>query len=146
MNTDPIVPIVASFVTGLLALAGGFFGAWLARKSDYDKWLRQERSSAFGEFLRQLHETWLGSMEALNDARLSDSEADQLITKKFVSLESQQNIVRLYLREKDRAGFTNLVHSLWVAQTRTLNQGKRIEATRELMSEIQKVLEQRLHD
>jgi hypothetical protein len=50
-----LIPIIVTLPTGGFALVGGFLGARLARRTEYEKRLRQERSAAFAEFWRQLH-------------------------------------------------------------------------------------------
>lgn len=137
--------LLVAITTGLLALIGGFFGSWLARRTDYERWLRQERGEAFSQFLQHLHNAWVFSVETLNDSSLSDSLADLRITEKFVALESQQNIVRLYLFKGDRETFTELIRSLWATQTRAITQGDRMEKTRQIVKAIQFILENRLH-
>lgn len=49
-TADLNLPIIVAVVSGFFAWLGGFFGAWLARRTEYEKWLRQERSAAFAEF------------------------------------------------------------------------------------------------
>ena len=46
---DNSLKIIIPFVAGLFSLLGAFAGAFLARRSDYVKWLRQSRSEAFSE-------------------------------------------------------------------------------------------------
>ena len=138
------VEIQTAVISGLLALIGGFFGARFARDLEHEKWLRQERSTAFREFLTQLNDAWINSTEA----RWSESppDADGKITEKFLRLEPAKNIVRLFLEESDREPFTQLVHQRWVAQTSSaLDQSSRAEKTSRAMREIQLLFEKRLH-
>ena len=71
-TTDLTLPIIVAVVSGLFALLGGFFGAWLARRTEYEKWLRQERSAAFAEFLKQLHAVREKAIDATYAADLSE--------------------------------------------------------------------------
>ena len=54
-----MTPTAQLTATALFALLGAFFGAWLTRRSEYEKWYRQEKSNAFAEYLRQLHDARL---------------------------------------------------------------------------------------
>ncbi|MFC3110852.1 hypothetical protein ACFOFO_23350 [Undibacterium arcticum] len=58
-------PIIVAFVSGLLALLSGCAGAALTRRTEYDKWLRQERSTVFAEFWRQLYKAKVDATNAI---------------------------------------------------------------------------------
>jgi hypothetical protein len=140
------VEILAALVAGLLALVGGFLGAWASRRTEYEKWLRQERSAAFASFLRELHKTWLEFPSGVLRNPAISPDADRYITESFVKLEPHKNIVRLYLDEKDRDPFSKLVHEIWVAQTSSaLTDGARSAKTQQAMLSIQRIFESRLH-
>lgn len=138
--------VLAALVAGVLALLGGFIGAWLSRRTDYEKWLRQERGVVFSSFLRELHKTWLELPEGIFRNSLISPEADRHITESFVRLEPHKNIVRLYLDAKDRKPFSDLVHEIWVAQTSgALAETTRANKTHKAMQAIQEIFERRLH-
>ena len=133
--------IIVAFVTGLFALLGGFVGAGLARRTEYEKWLRQQRSIAFAEFINQLHNIRQMSVDIIYDPTLSDQQRDIKITELFCGLNSQENIVRLYLKERDRKKFSELKHELWVVHSPQIDQPTRIKMVKNLMSEIQAIFE-----
>ena len=136
--------IQTALISGLLALIGGFFGARFARDLEHEKWLRQERSSAFREFITQLNDAWLNTTEARHTS--DPLEADGRITERFLQLEPAKNIARLFLEEQDRELFTQLVHQIWVAQSsRALTPNTRAEKTATAMLQIQLLFEKRLH-
>jgi len=138
--------ILAAFVTGLLALLGGYLGAWASRRTAYEKWLRQERSAAFASFLRELHKTWLELPKGVLRNPALNPDADRYITESFVRLEPHKNIVRLYLDEKDREPFSKLVHEIWVAQTSSaLSDASSSERTQQAIISIQRIFESKLH-
>lgn len=89
--------IVQALVGGLLALVGGFFGAWLTRRTEYEKWLRQQRSTEFAAFIRRLHEVRLEASNAIysteGDEQLRSMNAAEL----FVGLRKYESIARLYM-------------------------------------------------
>lgn len=138
--------ILAALVAGLLALVGGYLGAWASRRTEYEKWLRQERSAAFASFLRELHKTWLEFPSGVLRNPAISPDADRYITESIVKLEPHKNIVRLYLDEKDREPFSKLVHEIWVAQTSSaLSEASSSAKTQQAMLAIQRIFENRLH-
>jgi hypothetical protein len=52
--TDIIKTVVVVLISGVFALLGGFLGAWFTRKTEYQKWIRQQRSVEFADFIKQL--------------------------------------------------------------------------------------------
>lgn len=144
-GTDPSLPVIVAVVSGLFALLGGFIGAWLARRTEYEKWLRQERSSAFAEFLKQLHAVREKAIDAVHAANLSPIERDAKVTELFLGLNGHENIARLYLEPGDRAEFSKLVKELWLLHGLGTTQSARINRVEVVLSEIQSIFERTLH-
>ena len=132
-------------VSGLFALIGGFFGAWLTRHTEYEKWLRQQRSIAFGEFISQLHDVREKAVDIIYDSNFSEQQRDMKITELFSGLNSQENIVRLYLKKCDRKKFSSLKHELWVFHSPEVQQSTRLKKVDSLMSDIQAIFEKTIH-
>ena len=137
--------IIVAIVSGLFALLGGFFGAWLARRTEYEKWLRKERSVAFAEFLKQAHSVREKATDILYNSGLSERERDLKITELFIRLNAQENIVRLYLKANDRESFSKLKHELWIFLSPTTRQTIRINNVDEVFSKIQEIFERTIH-
>ena len=144
-TTNFNILIIVAVVSGLFALLGGFFGAWLARRTEYEKWLRQERSAAFAEFLKQLHTVREKAIDATYTADLSERQRDIRVTELFLGLNGQKNIVRLYLNPGDRNRFSELVKELWVLHSPTTDQSQRIRKVEGVLSEIQSIFERAIH-
>lgn len=144
--SDPSIPMLAAFVSGLFALLGGFAGAWLARRTEYEKWLRQERSTAFAEFLRQLHAAHLGATDLLYDHGLSAEGRAMKITELFIGLNSQEGIVRLYLKPRDRENFSDLKKQFGLLYAPETDQKTRVKKVDGLLSDIQSIFEGTIHD
>jgi hypothetical protein len=142
---DPSLPVIVAVVSGLFALLGGFVGAWLARRTEYEKWLRQERSSAFAEFLKQLHSVRERAIDAVHAVNLPPLERDIKVTELFLGLNGQENIVRLYLEPGDRAEFSRLVKELWLLHSTSTTQSDRINRVEGLLSGIQAIFERTIH-
>lgn len=139
------LPIIVAIVSGLFALIGGFFGAWLARRTEYEKWLRKERSATFAEFLKQVHSVREKATDILYVSGLSERERDIKITELFVGLNGQENIVRLYLKANDRERFSKLKHELWILLSPTTQQTIRIKNVEKVFSKIQDIFERTIH-
>lgn len=142
--SDPHLPIIVAMVSGLFALLGGFFGAWLARRTEYEKWLRQERSTAFAEYLRQLHEAREKALDTLYD-NLSEQELGLKVNEIFLGLNAQENIVRLYLSPADRDKFSELQKKLWLLHSPGTTQATRIEKVEGALKQIQAIFERTVH-
>ena len=137
--------IVVAVVAGLFSLLGAFAGAALGRRTEYDKWLRQEKSAAFSEYLRQLHAVQRACLDLIHCDPGQEDLADMRITEQFWSLAPQENIVRLYLKPEDRGTFSHDAKELWNATSRALNQGTRHSKTETSITSIQKLFERSLH-
>lgn len=144
-SVDLNLPVIVAAVSGLFALLGGFVGAWLARRTEYEKWLRQERSSAFAEFLKQLHSVRERAIDAAWVANLSQLERDSKVTDLFLGLNGHENIARLYLEPSDRAEFSRLVKELWLLHSTSTTQSERIKRVEGVLSGIQSIFERTLH-
>jgi hypothetical protein len=142
---DPTLLVIVPVVSGLFALLGGFVGAWLARRTEYEKWLRQERSAAFAEFLRQLHKVREKAIDVVYAHDHSEQQRDLKVTELFVGLDGQENIVRLYLKSCDRDRFSELKKELWVLHGPSIKQVHRIKRVEEVLSEVQEIFERTLH-
>ena len=137
--------IVVAIVAGLLSLIGAFAGAALGRRSEYDKWLRQERSEAFTQYLRQLHVAQKACVELIHCEPDQVQAADLKISEHFWNLEPQESIVRLYLQPEDRAAFSNYAKELWESSSRILNQTTRHTKSQAALKGVQELFERSLH-
>ena len=108
------IAIISAVLSGILALLGGFGGAWLTRKTEYGKWLRQERSIAFAEFLKQMHSTSLAALNIKFDSDRPEKDRSIDIVQLFVQLDGQKAIVRLYLEKDDRDKLSVLINKLCI--------------------------------
>ena len=139
------IPIIVSVVAGLFALLGGFSGAWLARRTEYTKWLRQERSEPFAEFLKQVHSVREKATDFIYNPDMSERVRDEKCTQLFVGLNGQENIVRLYLKASDKDRFSKLKEELAILLSPMTDQAKRIKNVDRVLSEIQSIFEKTIH-
>ena len=134
-----------ALISGLFALLGGFFGAFLTRRTEYEKWLRQQRSLEFAKFINQLHTIKKEALHILYDPDLLNQEKDLQITELFIGITSQENIVRLYLKDRDRKNFSDLKQNLWAVHSPDLAPHIRGKKVLEHMSDIQSIFEKTIH-
>lgn len=132
--------ILVAFITGLLALLGSFVGVLLSRRSDYEKWLRQEQSLTFATFLREVlrvHHAALSIVHSQSPLQQRDME----ITELFLELEIHKQITRLYLRIDDRTLLDTLVNELRAALNPSSDQGRRMQEVQRILAKIQSIFE-----
>lgn len=138
-------PLITAFVAGLLALLGGFAGAALTRRTEYEKWLRQERSKAFADFVRELHDTRLAAAEAMYDTAVPESQRSMHATELFAKLRKHEGIARLYMSCPARKILEEAVSEIWLASTGTGGPADHAIKIRDQMNAIQALLESELH-
>lgn len=138
------LPILVAVVAGFFSLLGGFFGAKLARRSEYEKWLRQERSTVFGEFLRQINKAQAEALDAIYSTEGTDLMRDIRVSEIFQPLRAQVNIVRLYLHPDDRQAFSEEISKFAVAYSATGEQMKRLKQSDVTFKHVQEVFERTL--
>jgi hypothetical protein len=137
--------IIVAVVAGLFSLLGAFAGSALGRRTEYDKWLRQEKSAAFSEYLRQLYAVQRACLDLIYCDPGQEDVADMRIAEHFWGLTPQENIVRLYLQTEDRDTFSHHAKELWNATSRVLNQSTRHSKTETSITSIQNLFERSLH-
>lgn len=138
-------PILQAITAGLFGLLGGFAGAALTRRTDYEKWLRQEKSAAFAEFLRQMHDAREIAIETLYSTLLDEQSRSIKLTEIFLRLSKQESVARLYLNNTSRESLSKLRKELWLLHATRENQADRIVNAERVMNEMQNLLESQLH-
>ncbi len=130
--------ITIAIITGLLALLGSFVGTLLSRRSDYEKWLRQEQSISFGTFLREVLRVHQKSLDIIHS---QSQQRDIEITELFMELEIHKQIARLYLKADDRDKLDLLVNELRAALNPDGDQGRRMQEVQRILAEVQSIFE-----
>lgn len=134
-----------SALVALFALLGGFVGAALTRRTEYEKWLRQARTEAFASFLSELHETRLRATAAYYDEPGTEQEKSTKVTEAFARLQKHVALARLFISEAGRDDLSSLVSELWVNSTMQGGPANRTNEINALMHRVQGVLERELH-
>lgn len=139
------VSLVQAAASGLFALLGAFAGAALTRRTEYEKWLRQERTAAFGEFLRELHGTRMAVTAAYYDEEGTEQTKSIKATEAFVRLQKHAGIARLFMSEAGRTEYAKSLNDLWVNCTVHGGPANRVSQLKVLMDTIQVLLERELN-
>jgi hypothetical protein len=136
--------VVPGLVAGLFALLGVYAGAALTRRTEYEKWLRQERTQTFAKFVQELHETRLYAANVYYDEPGTEQEKSIKVTESFTRLQKHVNIARLFMSEAGREQLSSLTNELWVNCTVQGGPANRVSQTKDLMSKVQSLLEREL--
>lgn len=139
-----IFTVVAAIVTGVLALIGGFTGAALARRNEYEKWLRQERSTVFTTFLRQMYDAQAKAIDVIYSSDEAALVRDIKVSEIFFALTAQAGVVRLYLNPDDREAFSVLVREFAAVHSPTVDQMLRLKKSEATVVQIQTTFERTL--
>jgi hypothetical protein len=134
-------PVIAAVVTGLLALAGGFAGAFLTRRNEYEKWLRQERSTVFATFLRQLYEAQAKAIDVIYSTEGTDLMRDIQLSEIFQGLAAHAGVVRLYLQPDDRAAFSACIREFTAVHSPSIDQMLRLKKSESALEHVQATFE-----
>ena len=137
----PDIKFILVVIPGLFALLGGFLGAWLTRRTEYQKWLRQQRSIEFSKIIKQLEDHRIKALNIIYDSQLDDKAKDIELTMLSLELAPQENIIRLYLDKSDRDTFSKLLHDLWSSNHPIIEQTVRMKKESEIMHGIQSLFE-----
>ena len=136
--------LTAAFVSGLFAILGVFAGAYVSRRSEYEKWLRAERAKVFAEFLRAIDEAFTKSSDALHDSKLDQLERDIEVTKAYSVPLNHARIVRLFLPPGEREEFEKLAKTVWSLHATKDLGDSRISRLDQKLNEIQALFERHL--
>lgn len=132
--------IAPPLLSGMFALLGGILGVLLTRRSDYERWLRQERSLTFATFLREALQVRHKAIEIIHSNMLLQ-QRDIEITELFMGLEIHKQIVRLYLKGNDRSRLDTLVNEMRAALNPSGDQGRRMKEVERILTELQSIFE-----
>ena len=136
--------LIQAAIGSASALLGGFAGAVFARFSEYEKWLRQERSTAFAEFLRRMHDARLDASNVIYSTDGDVQSRSIKATEIFVTVGKYESVARLYISEGNREKLTSLREQLWLNYTMDGGPANRSSQIKNIAQDIQSLLEQEL--
>lgn len=103
-------------ITGILAFSGAFVGAILNRLTQHQTWLREKRSEAFADFLRNIDIARAKATDILIEFRDRDEPAlmGVRLHEIYQPVLIQSKIVRLYLPKNERENLSKLVKDIYI--------------------------------
>ena len=129
------------YIAGLFALLGAFAGAALTRRTEYEKWLRQERAQAFGVLINEVHETRLFATNEYYEGEGTEQERSTRVTEAFTKLGRHVGVARLYMSNDGRGELSEVVQGLWINCTSQGGPASRVIQLKAQMERLQKLLE-----
>jgi len=135
-----LVPIIA----GLLSLLGAFAGAFLARRTEYEKWRRERRSEVYTRFLELMDDASEKTTSLLHDTTLQPPERDIEITEVYAPALNYIRVVRLYLPKSKREEFQRLAKDVWALHTDPELGDSRLQTAAKRLDQIQEIFESNL--
>lgn len=138
-------PVIVALAAGLFGMFGGFAGAWLARRTEYEKWLRQERNTAFANFLPKMKDFQLQALDVVLSKEGDELDRGIRLSELKLNFESEENLVRLYLHEGDRNAFSTAIGDLQKAYYPGIQQSRRMETAQRVTKDVQALFERVLH-
>jgi len=138
------VKLTVAIVAGLFSLLGAFAGAFLARRTQYQKWLLENRSEVFAKFLSLMHEARDKTTSIIFEESSEKSSKNIRITETYSTPLNYAKIVRLYLPKKEREKFQKLANEVWVLHASRDFGDLRLLAMGRKLDEIQQIFESSL--
>lgn len=139
---DANLEVVVAVVAGLFSLLGAFAGAFLSRRTEYLKWLRQSRSETFAEFLRLLSVAQADVTAVLEITELDPLQRQVKATDAYNLIENYARVVRLYLPKCRREKFNALVREVRAYHVSASSSDSRLLEMEKKLDQIQQIFEE----
>jgi hypothetical protein len=135
------IAIVVAAVSGLFAILGGFAGAWLARRTAYESWQLQNRSTVYTRFLELLAQAEREASVVLYDMELETLDKNIRVIEIYSAPLEYVRVVRLYLPRDERQRFRDLAHEYYALHTQPSLGDSRLITMGKRLDEIQSIFE-----
>ena len=144
-QAGPDLSLVVAVVAGLFSLLGAMLGAWLGRRSEYEKWLREGKSEVFVKFLELISKAQNDAINVLHDPSLSAQPRDIRVTEVYVPALDYARVVRLYLKPAKRDSFSKLAREVYALHSTISLGSSRLGKMGEALDHMQQMFEDELH-
>jgi hypothetical protein len=134
-------PLLVAFVAGLFALLGAFSGAWLTRRTEHQKWLRQNRAEVYTKFLDLLSKAHVAASDIMFDRSIEELQQNVKVTEAYMPAMDCARVVRLYLPPERRQEFSDLAHGYFVLHSQRSLGDSRLTKMGQTLEHIQKLFE-----
>ena len=136
--------VIVAVTVGLFSLLGVLVGAALARRTEYEKWLRVNRSEVFAKFLNLLSDSQNNATNAMFDETLENHQQDIKVTEAYRPPRDYARVVCLYLPTEKRQEFRQLAQDFCTLHaTRSLGDSRLLKMSEKLEA-IQSIFETNL--
>ena len=135
------IEIIVAVTAGLFSLLGAFAGAALARRTEYEKWLRENRSEVFAKFLELLSEARTNATGAMFDNTIEQPQQNIRVTEAYRPALDYVRIVCLYLPKDSRKEFRQLAEDFWGLHSAKNLKDSRLLRMTEKLEAIQNIFE-----
>ena len=136
--------LLLAFASGLFSLLGGLLGVFLARRTQYEKWLRESRSQVYAKFIELIQNARRNTTDAIYDQSLDKSQRDIKITDYYNTALDYMKIVRLYLPKSLRNDFEKLGREIWSLHANIDSGQSRLTVLDKKLNDIQEIFESNL--
>lgn len=136
--------IIVAVTAGLFSLLGAFAGAALARRTEYEKWLRENRSEVFAKFLDLLSDSQKNATDAMFDKTLERLQQDIKVTEAYQPPLDYARVVCLYLPKEKRQEFRQLARDFYALHASRSLGDSRLLKMPEKLEAIQSIFEANL--
>lgn len=143
-SPEDSMEIIIAVTAGLFSLLGAFVGAVYARHTEYEKWLRRNRSEVYAKFLELLSEAQKNATDAMFDNRLEQLQQDIKVTEAYRPALDYARVVCLYLPKKNREEFRKLSKEFWALHSSRGLGDSRLLKMPEKLEAIQRIFEANL--
>lgn len=127
--SDIEIKVVAVVIAGIFSFIGSFLGVHLTRRTEYDKWLRQQQSIVFSDCFRAIDTQCRKADDILYSGPRDkkDLKREIAINQVLHELKIPENLVRLYLPNEMRDKFSSFMEKIWEAYSPNLEQSRRLD-------------------
>lgn len=138
---DPNLKLGLALIAGSFSLLGGIVGGWVARHTEKEKWLRQNRSEVFAKFLDILAQARSEATTALHNTDIEPLQRDIRVTDAYMGPVEYARVVRFYLPQRYREEFIPLVCQVRGLHSSVSLGDSRLKTLEKKLARIQEILE-----
>lgn len=138
--------MLTAIISGILALVGGFLGAFMHRKTQHQNWLLEKRAEIFTDLLKTIEKCRDDASKYLRESPSKGMETEQKFLDIYQPAISYAKIARLFLKDCSKDEVDGLVSKIYALHSsRGLGDG-RYKGMINQLNKLQHILEDNLKD